>query len=59
MYNIYMWVTVPQFKSKLMCLMIWHTDANIQKLWIENYDVYRVALINVTPVIVTDNRVIW
>lgn len=39
--------------------MIWHTDANIQKLWIENYDVYRVALINVTPVIVTDNRVIW
>ena len=50
---------VPQFKSKLMCLMIWHTDANIQKLWIENYDVYRVALINVTPVIVTDNRVIW
>ena len=35
MYNIYICVMIPQFKSKLVCLMICHTDANIQKLWTE------------------------
>ena len=46
----------PKFKSNLMCLMIWHTDANIQKRWIEHYYVYKVGLLKVTPVTVTENR---
>ena len=39
-----------------MCLMIWHTDANIQKRWIEHYYVYKVGLLKVTPVTITENR---
>ena len=38
-----------------MCLVIWHTDTNIQKLWIEHYYVYKFTLIKVTPAIIKDN----